>query len=59
MSRSCRPIGERWTGKILIDTTNPIEAPTFVPFDVGGLREGGRLYQFPGGPLAGRDLIQL
>ena len=118
-----------WTGKILIDTTNPIEAPTFVPFDLGdatsseivaayapganvikafnthnpavlrnsprvndgkrvilvsgdnegatssvarfiatlgfepvdlgGLREGGRLYQFPGGPLAGRDLIQL
>ena len=24
-----------WMGKILIDTTNPIEAPTFVPFDLG------------------------
>ena len=31
----------------------------FEPVDLGGLREGGRLYQFPGGPLAGRDLIQL
>lgn len=119
---------ENWAGKILIDTTNPIEAPTFVPFDLGdatsseivashaigarvvkafnthnpevlaswpqvgsgkrvivlsgddrdaktkakrfiadlgfepidlgSLRDGGRLHQFPGGPLAGRDLIQ-
>ncbi|WP_066042959.1 NADPH-dependent F420 reductase [Herbiconiux solani] len=119
---------DSWTGKILIDTTNPIEAPTFVPFDLGdstsseivathapgarvikafntlspavlgsspqvgqgtrviffsgddadakaavgqfvtalgfeaidlgSLRDGGRLHQFPGGPLAGRDLIQ-
>ncbi|PYY32500.1 MULTISPECIES: NADPH-dependent F420 reductase [unclassified Curtobacterium] len=118
-----------WTGKTLIDTTNPIEPPTFraaelngktssevvaaltpgaklvkafnthnpgalasdpsvaggtrVMFysgddpeakqsvqefisglgfkavDLGGLATGGAMQQFPGGPLAGRDLVQL
>jgi predicted dinucleotide-binding enzyme len=118
-----------WAGRVLVDTTNPIEAPAFQPIDLGGstsssvvashapgahvvkafntlspavlrrdpqvaggrrviffsgdeerakravgsliaalgfqgidlggLVEGGRLHQFPGGPLPSRDLIQL
>ncbi|MFE4967587.1 NADPH-dependent F420 reductase [Streptomyces sp. NPDC056660] len=120
---------EDWHGKILVDATNPIEAPTFEPadlggktsseivaaltpgarvvkafnthspqalasdpavgggrrvlfysgddpdakrevgafitrlgfeaIDLGGLVDGGRLHQFPGGPLPARDLVQL
>jgi len=26
-----------WEGRILVDTNNPIEAPTFRPFDLGGI----------------------
>ncbi|MGB4778171.1 NADPH-dependent F420 reductase [Microbacterium sp.] len=117
-----------WSGKILVDTTNPLEAPTFrkaelggrtssevvgshapgarvvkafnhlspvsyadprplggrrllfmsgddptaksavldlieptgfVAIDLGGLAEGGRLHEFPGGPLPARNFVEL
>lgn len=25
-----------WNGRVVVDTNNPIESPTFVPFDLGG-----------------------
>ncbi|MEU1550665.1 NAD(P)-binding domain-containing protein [Nocardia sp. NPDC005745] len=31
----------------------------FAPIDLGGLAEGGRLYQVPAGPLIGQDLLRL
>lgn len=31
----------------------------YAPVDLGGLADGGRLHQFPGGPLAGMDLVRL
>ena len=29
----------------------------FAPVNLGGLRQGGAMMQFPGGPLAGLDLL--
>ena len=31
----------------------------YAPVDLGRLAEGGRLHQFPGGPLTGMDLVRL
>jgi predicted dinucleotide-binding enzyme len=31
----------------------------YAPIDLGGLADGGRLHQFPGGPLTGMDLVRL
>ncbi len=35
-----------------------IEAMGFAPIDLGTLVEGGRLQQFPGGPLPTLDLVK-
>src|SRR6476660_7957278 len=78
-----------WSGRILIDANNPIEAPLFKPvelkgrassevvaelapgarvvkafigfvgIDLGSLEVGGRLAQFPGGPLPNQNLVKV
>lgn len=36
-----------------------LEKAGFAVVDLGGLVSGGRMQQFPGGPLAARNLVQL
>lgn len=41
------------------DVSSILEAAGFATIDLGGLAAGGRLHQFPGGPLPGVNLIRL
>ncbi len=41
------------------DVAALFEAAGFFPIDLGDLQTGGRMQQIPGGPLPGRNLVQL